>query len=168
MQKTALILLSIVLLLFIFNNLRLGARVKRLEPYLIVLKKGQPVVSSLLEILKKQGISSCSLSGLGAVENPTIAYYNLEEKQYIPHTFEGIFEVASLNGNVSKIDDSLALHIHLVLGNDHYETIAGHLNEAIVGGTLEITVIPFSKDYKRQHDPETGLNQLLALRKKGE
>lgn len=156
--KMFLVLLSILSLLLLISVLWMGITSKRMEPYLIVLKRGEPAVATLMAALKEKGISSCSLSGLGALENPEISYYDLEGQKYIPHTFEGVFEVASLNGNVSELNGTLAPHIHIVLGGSEYQAIAGHLNEGTVGGTLEVTVIPFRKSYKREKDASTGLN----------
>lgn len=150
----------LILALLLAGNFWWTARLKQREPFLLVLKRGEPVVATLVRALQEKGIASGSISGLGALENPEISYYELEEKRYVSRSFPGVFEVASLNGNISELEQNLALHMHVVLGDSQYRAIAGHLQDATVGGTLEITVIPFARRFVREKDPETGLNTI--------
>jgi predicted DNA-binding protein with PD1-like motif len=130
------------------------------HPHMLILKRGDSVMDTILKYMDASKILTASLSGIGAVENPELAYYNMETKRYETKKFTGIFEVVSLNGNISFSKEKLFPHIHVVIGNREYQTFAGHLMKGIVGATLEITVVPLSRIRYRKFDPEIGLDLL--------
>ncbi|MCH9613330.1 MAG: hypothetical protein SP1CHLAM54_03290 [Chlamydiia bacterium] len=127
------------------------------KPYLLVLKRGDNVLERITKHLEDEGLDCCSVSGLGAIENPKIAYYNLKLKRYLPRTFEGMYELASLNGNFIPADGHIVPHVHVVIGNEKYQTFAGHLMGGTVGATLELTIVPLKDDYERVEDKAIGL-----------
>lgn len=127
-------------------------------PFLLVLKRGESVIESILKCATAAKIDGAALMGLGALENPTIAYYNLETKQYENKTYPGIFELISLNGNLARTEGGeVVLHSHVSLGDENHNVIGGHLTKAIVGVTAEITIIPFKGSVTRKLDPAIGL-----------
>lgn len=121
-------------------------------------------MDAILKHMNDSKLFSASLSGLGAIEDPELAYYNMETKKYETKKFPGIFEIASLNGNISFSEGKLFPHIHVVIGNNQYQAFAGHLMRGIVGATLEITVVPLHRLLYRKFDPEIGLN-LISIEK---
>lgn len=153
--------MKLLLLLITFSVGALGYhawRARELRPFLLVMKRKDDILSTLLASFSKGSGKCWSISGIGAIENPTIAYYNLQTKQYEKKQYEGIFEIASLNGNISFFQEKPIAHVHVVLGTQNHEAIAGHLVEGSVGVTLELTVVPLAKPRTRSFDQETGLN----------
>lgn len=127
-------------------------------PFLVVIKKGQPLIETLTQCLTDAHVESASFHGLGALKDPTIAYYDLVHKKFVDKKFIGIYELVSLNGNLTNTQDQKTLHIHVGLGDEEYHMLAGHLKSAEVGVTAEISVTPYTGKIERKYDIETGLN----------
>ena len=125
----------------------------------IVLKKGEKFRESFQEFLRRNRVNSGFFFGLGAVTRPELAFYDLTKKKYIKKKFPGLFEVLSIAGNVAQSGEEVLIHAHVVLGNDKFHTIGGHLIDAVIGGTLELNLIE-SGLMERKFDDETGLNLL--------
>ena len=53
-------------------------------------------------------------------------------------------------------------HIHAVLGEGTLQARAGHIKEATIGATAELTITPFSKPLERQVNPETGFGPIIT------
>ncbi len=125
----------------------------------IILKKGDKFQESFREFLRRNRVNSGFFFGLGAVTRPELAFYDLTKKKYLKKKFPGLFEVLSITGNVAQSGEGVAVHAHVVLGNDKFQAIGGHLVDAVIGGTLEINLIE-SGLMERRLDDETGLNLL--------
>jgi uncharacterized protein len=124
------------------------------------IEKGEEIVSSFKEICKKYQIKSGFISGLGAVENVQIAYYNIEEKQYHHKQLKGDYEIVSLSGTISIFNDEPHVHLHIALGDEEFNVSGGHLDHGIVSLTCEFMITVFDAGIERKYDPETGLNLL--------
>ena len=133
-------------------------------PFILVLKHGEEVGSSITHCMKQANISSAYLTGLGMLENPTLGYFNMKSKQYQYKKFPGRYELLSLQGNITQMNSKPFAHIHVTLSNERYNAFGGHLKDANVGATAEIMVIPFTASIQRKFDPITGAN-LIATSK---
>jgi uncharacterized protein len=127
----------------------------------IVLKKGESFPGAFTKELEKRGVTSGFFFGLGGFLEADLAFYDLEQKKYIVRPFDkGPYEVLGLTGNIAKAGDKLVVHAHSVLGTRDYTTIGGHVQKAVVGGTLEIFVGKLGAQLEREKDNETGLSLL--------
>ena len=126
--------------------------------YFVVLAKGEKLIKTLTSFCDARGIQAGSLNGIGAVQNTTLGYYRLGDKQYKFKKLNRLLEVVSLTGNVSINKGKVFLHIHAVLSDSKLRTYGGHLNEAKVGGTLEVFVQQFNEKFERRPDSDTGLS----------
>jgi len=127
------------------------------ENYLVILEKGENINKSLEDFAKKYNIESGFFSGIGAIENPTLSFYNAHKKEYINKEFYDKFELISCNGNFAQKDDRIFAHIHVVLSNAEMQTIGGHLNQGIVTATAEFYVITNGQTWKRLYNDKIGL-----------
>ena len=100
------------------------------------------------------------ITGIGAVLEAELGYYDLPSKRYAWKKFSNTQEIVSLTGSISTSENKLNLHAHIVLSDEHYQAHGGHLKEATVGGTCEILLRRFDTKLQRQYDKETGLNLL--------
>jgi predicted DNA-binding protein with PD1-like motif len=133
------------------------------SPFMLIVHKGENIIETILDCMNALDLPSASISGLGALENPSIAYFNLQTKQYQDKIFSGVYELISLNGNIARAEDaSYIAHIHVTLGNEQYQVVGGHLKQGIVGVTAEITFIPFKGPMTRKLDAATGA-KLITL-----
>ena len=124
--------------------------------YILVLQKGEKLVDTLSGVCADKNIKAGYLSGLGAVTEAELGFYDLDAKKYHWKMFNGLFEITNLNGTVSYT----TLHIHITLAGKDYQAIGGHLKEATVGGTCEVYIQVFEDSFVRKFDSTTGLNLL--------
>ncbi len=131
---------------------------------LIVIKKGEKLVERLTQLLEQKKIQGGMISGLGALTEVELGYYDLEEKNYIRQTFSGDdFELISLTGNLTLKDQRPYVHVHALLGRRDFSTFGGHLFEATVAVTTEVSVIPLGKMPIREMDQAIGLGLICGL-----
>lgn len=125
--------------------------------FLIRLERGEKVIESIKNFCRESQIANAWLQGIGSVENPTLAYYDVTIKKYTDKAFSGIFELTSLTGNVAIFEGKPLVHAHVTLSNESMEAIGGHLVEATVSATVELflTVLPTS--HTKSHNDEIGL-----------
>ncbi|MEK7628345.1 MAG: PPC domain-containing DNA-binding protein [Patescibacteria group bacterium] len=132
--------------------------------YLLVLERGEELIEALTGFCTTQGIQHAVFQGIGAVEQIEIGYYNRESQHYSFRKEEGVFEVASLHGNVALVDGKPFLHAHAVLSrcDETLECIGAHIQAASVAVTLEIHMTVFTTPISRELDESIGLKLLRA------
>ena len=118
--------------------------------YLLVLRRGQPVMASLVAFMAKEKLLGASISAIGAVENAEVAYYDVKAKHYKYTKFEPSMEVLSLNGNMGYFDNKPMVHAHISMADSNYTVHGGHLKEATVSLILEVFITPTSKPITRE------------------
>lgn len=128
------------------------------DKQILVLKKDQKIVSSLLAYCEKHQIKSAWIWGLGAIQRAELSAYDLENKKYLDQTFDAEMEIANLSGNVGQMDGKPISHLHIVLTDKNMVAFGGHLKEATVAATCEIMILPLDQEINRRFDPEIGLN----------
>lgn len=122
--------------------------------YMLVLKRGQPVVASLNAFMEKEKLPGATFSGLGAVQDAEVAYYDINKKKYNYKKFKGSMEVLSFVGNIGWFEDKAMVHPHISLGASDFTMHGGHLKEAEVSLILEIFIIPTEKRIEREWNKE--------------
>lgn len=127
------------------------------DGYLIILKKGEEVIETLTDFCIKNKINSGFVSGIGAVEDIKIGYFDERRKEYLYSEIKKSCEVLSMTGDISLKQSTPFLHLHIVLGKEDFSAIGGHLVKAIVSATLEVFIFHYNKKFLRNFDEETGL-----------
>ena len=64
--------------------------------YLIRLERGEEVISILKVFCAKETIKNAEIRGIGSIESPTLAHYQVTNKKYSEKELPGTFEVTSL------------------------------------------------------------------------
>ena len=128
--------------------------------FFLVLDRGEEVFSTLAAFCRQSDIHWAQFSGIGAVENVEIGYYDLPNRQYVFRQESGPFEVANMDGNIAELNEEPLIHAHAVLSrcDDSLACIGGHLRKATVALTLEICVWEVTQPLSREFDEDTGLN----------
>lgn len=130
------------------------------DGFVVRLDKGEEVVDSLLKFARQEKIAAGSVSGIGAVTNVTLGYFDRERREYLQKRFDEVYELVSLQGSVATIDEEPILHLHIIISDRDYSLRAGHLFSAEVAVTGEVFVRSYSEPLWRKKDPEFGLNLL--------
>ena len=126
--------------------------------WFVVLEMGEKVKDQLCALVKQEAIENASFVALGAFEKATIAYFDWEKKKYQPIPIDTQVEVITLVGDVAPDDKGKSsLHAHTVLGLADGTTRGGHLLEAMVRPTLEITVTETPAHLVRHKHPDLGV-----------
>lgn len=126
--------------------------------FLLVLDRGEEIIASLTEFAQQQYIRSGCFSGIGAVENTTLAYYDLDMKKYLAREFPDRMELVSLNGNFAFLNDKPFAHCHVTISGRDCVSYAGHLMKATISATGEIYITVTTNEIVRGLDEFTGLN----------
>lgn len=126
---------------------------RRGEHLVVVLPRGADILDGLLEAVRESGVVSGAFTGLGAIEDPELAYFDRDTRVYNRHRFAGVWEIASLTGNLTQFDGQPRLHCHAVISDPDCAARAGHLAGGRVGVTCEIVLAPFASPLSRRIDP---------------
>jgi predicted DNA-binding protein with PD1-like motif len=147
----------------VVNKASCGTLANTTQPFILVLNSGDDLLESISACAKAANLKGASVSGLGQVHNPTLAYFtsNPNDKPSLT-TFPGYYELVSINGNVSANNGNYYTHTHAALADKKFRGITGHMNKATVGLTAEITLVPFSGAVERTVDAKTGFGPLVA------
>ncbi len=132
------------------------------KTFLLEFRTGQEVMQGLLAFAKKHKLVAGHLTGIGAISEGVIGYFDPEKKIYLRNTEKGQAEVLSLTGNLALYDSEPFFHIHVALGLRDGSARGGHLFEAMVRPTVELVLTAYPKPVRRKIDPETGLPLLDA------
>ena len=126
--------------------------------YVIRLDVGEEIIEQLTAVAEKEKIRLAQVSAIGAINDFTIGVYNVAEKKYYPESFTGPWEIVSLCGSITSMDEKPYLHLHLSAGTLQGKTAGGHLTRAVISATCEIFVNVLDGNVGRVKDEVTGLN----------
>ncbi len=124
---------------------------------MVSLERGDRVVASLKEVAHNHELTAASISGIGGINDVTVAYYNLYEKRYIEQNFSETYELLSCDGNVAMKDGEHFIHTHVSIADVNYQVYGGHLMEATVAIVGEFVLDPIDGAIARLMNDEIGL-----------
>ena len=128
------------------------------ETYTLNFKRGEEVMAGLIAFVTENNIQAAHLTGLGAASKVTVAYYNLDTKEYEKQDIVEDVEILSLVGNVGIKEGGIpVVHIHGTFGRRELNVFGGHIFELLISGAGEIHLTAFSGAINRIFDEETGL-----------
>ncbi|HEX2164485.1 MAG TPA: PPC domain-containing DNA-binding protein [Thermoanaerobaculia bacterium] len=125
--------------------------------FAVVFRDGDEAVAGLEKVAAERRLSAARLTAIGAFRRATVAFFDLETKEYLPIEVDEQVEVLSLVGNVSLAGDEHKVHVHVVLGRRDGSTVGGHLLSAVVRPTLEVMLVESPGHLRRHPDEATGL-----------
>ena len=125
--------------------------------YALVFELGEDVLPPLQQFLEEQNIIGASLYGVGAFSRATLAYYDMQQKKYLPIEVDEQVEALSFIGNVALYNEQPRVHAHCVVGHRDGHTTGGHLLSATVSPTLELMLIEIATGMHRTDRPEIGI-----------
>ncbi|MBN2558358.1 MAG: DNA-binding protein [Clostridia bacterium] len=128
--------------------------------FYIRIDRGEEIVGCIMDFCRTHKIKSGSITGLGSVREAELGLFDTGAMEYIKREFAGIYEIASMTGNISEMNGGLYLHIHAVLSDRECRTYGGHFARGITEATCEVVVIPFKYGVGRKFDGDIGLNLL--------
>ena len=124
--------------------------------------KGEEILTCIKEICEKENIKAGKISGIGASDEFEIGYFDIKNKRYIAKKIikEGSFEITSLIGNISVMNNEIYIHAHINLCDNKNNVIGGHLSHSKVSATFEGVISIINIEIKRELDDVIGLNMM--------
>jgi len=119
--------------------------------------RGEYVNKTILDVANFYNLKFGWINGMGAIMDPELGYYDLENKEYVKKKITGDFELTSLVGNITLKNDNLFVHSHITFSDINFNAYGGHLFDCkiAVAGEFIISKSPMKID--RRYDEEVGL-----------
>lgn len=103
-------------------------------------------------------MTAASLTALGAFEDATLGWFDLNGRIYRPIEVQQQCEALSVVGDIALDERGRpSVHIHAVVGLADGSTRGGHLLKAAVQPTLEVTLVEVPAHLRRRKRPELGI-----------
>jgi len=122
--------------------------------YLLRMDRGEEIHSTLEAFCRQHSITAGWLTGIGALMQAELGYFNRERKEYSWKVINTDHELTSLAGNISIKDGEPWLHLHATLSDDNFQVTAGHLKSGVISITGEIWIQRVEGMIERQLNPE--------------
>ena len=126
--------------------------------YIVSISNGEELMNALTAFCQERNVTLGTITGIGAIDEMTLRFFNPTAKQYEDRKFEEQMEIANLTGNVSTLNGETYLHVHVTLGRADFTALAGHLLSARVHGAGEFIVEDLQGRLERSYSDEVGLN----------
>lgn len=126
--------------------------------YAIRIDKGEEVIEQLKRFADLENVLSASISGIGASNSVEIGLFNTNTLEFKTDIKEGMFEITSLLGNITRKDNEVYLHLHINFADSSLNVFGGHLVKCFISATGELMVTVFDSEVNRKFNDEIGLN----------
>ncbi len=122
------------------------------------LKKGVDIIGGLTQVMKQSAITAGVVSGIGAVTEAHIGYFDAQSRKYEEIYLRENMEILSLRGNISIKDGGIFPHLHIVFSKKDFSALGGHLYAGTTVYAFEFEIISLEGEpFTRQFDNDTGL-----------
>lgn len=129
--------------------------------FIVSLDNHVSIMEALKAFCKENDIKSGSISGIGAVNEATFRYLNPNTMAYVDKLYEEQMELTAIEGNISRKDGQVYLHVHVTASRSDYSCVGGHLLDARISGACELFIEDYGLPVGRKADAETGINLYL-------
>ncbi|MCF3936696.1 DNA-binding protein [Acuticoccus sp. M5D2P5] len=127
------------------------------KTFVVVFDPGEEVVEGLTRFAEENGIDGAEFSGIGALSDVELGFFEIDTKSYHRIPIDEQVEVVSFTGNFARKDGKAKLHPHIVVSKRDGTAHGGHLMTAHVRPTLEVVVTESPAYIRRRTDAATGL-----------
>ncbi|MDY6864892.1 MAG: PPC domain-containing DNA-binding protein [Halobacteriota archaeon] len=125
--------------------------------FLIRMDHDADLLDSIHGLADSQGIRLGIFTGIGALKEAEISYYDQARKEYIKNELNGPLEIANLVGNISIKEEKIFVHAHAILSERDGRTYSGHFERGkIFACELYIREL-VGEELVRSYDDTTGL-----------
>ena len=124
---------------------------------LLSLAKGDYINQTFETFAKLKGVGCAWLNGIGALEDPEIGFYSINNKSYHRKQFIGEYELTSLIGNITMKGGKPFAHTHITFSDTDYHVLGGHLFDAKITAAGEFIMHVNKNDITREMNKDIGL-----------
>lgn len=126
-------------------------------PFILILNEQDNLFSALSYCALQTNISSASFYALGAIANIKLGYFNHVRKQHCVKECSGIYEIVSLAGSITFVENKPFIHIHAGISQSDFVVFGGHVIDAFSGPVSEFIIQPLSATIKRTFNESLGI-----------
>jgi predicted DNA-binding protein with PD1-like motif len=124
-------------------------------------RPGQELLAEIVHYCRDNDITSGIIIGIiGSAESACLNFLHELPGKYTPEDFTGPLEIVAAQGSVALLNGETIVHIHIQLSSKD-ACHGGHLVNATIFSTAEVTIGELDYQLQRQFDSYTGLNELI-------
>ena len=97
------------------------------------------------------------VNGIGAIFDPEIGYWDIQNKKYVKKIMKGEFEITSLVGNITYKEEELFVHSHITFTDTDFRAYGGHLFDSEIAAAGEFIIFKGKNKIERSYSNEVGL-----------
>ena len=127
------------------------------DKILISLEPSEKINENLEKVALNENIESAWISGIGAITNVEMGFFDPESKEYIKKIFDCEYELTSLTGNISIRDNKQFSHTHITFSDKNFRVYGGHLFDATITAAGEFLILKNHYSLKRKFNKDVGL-----------
>ena len=131
---------------------------KNKDKYFISLDRDEYINKTLLDISNKELIKSGWISGVGAMHEIEVGYFDIDKKDYVRKFFSGDFEILNISGNISIKEGSRFIHTHVTFSDINFKVFGGHLFDAKISAAGEFMINTCDFEISRKFNKDIGLH----------
>ena len=125
-------------------------------------KPGKELFAEIAHYCRENKITSGIIIGIvGSAEKARISFLEELPAKYTPRDLAGPMEIVVAQGSIALKDEETILHVHIQLATQD-ACWGGHLIEATIFSTAEVTIGELDYQLRRHLDSYTGNNELLG------
>jgi predicted DNA-binding protein with PD1-like motif len=132
------------------------------KTYLLAFHTGQEVMKGLLAFAMDRKLVGGHLTGIGAVSNAEIGYFDPDKKRYARTREWANREVLSVIGNLAIYEGAPVYHVHVALGQVDGSSRGGHLFGMVARPEVELILTTYPKAIRRKSDASQGLPLIVS------
>jgi predicted DNA-binding protein with PD1-like motif len=123
-------------------------------------KPDKELFTEITRYCRDNAITSGVIIGIiGSVTKARLNFLHELPGNYAPEDFSGPLEIVTAQGSVALLSGETIVHIHIQLSNKD-GCMGGHLVDATIFSTAEVTIGELDYQLRRRFDTYTGLNEL--------
>jgi predicted DNA-binding protein with PD1-like motif len=121
--------------------------------------KGSDILPALEIFCAEHDIRTGWVQVMGAVSRVRLAFYDQSTQRYEGKDFVGAYEIVSGTGNISMKEGRPFAHLHMVLSDNQFQTVAGHVMACeVFAAEFMLTALTGPDVLVRSFDEATGLH----------
>ena len=124
------------------------------------IKPGQELLGGIESYCREHNVTSGTVIGIiGSAKSARLHFLKELPGKYQGIDYEGPLEIVAAQGSIALKDEDLIIHIHIQISGEGISS-GGHLAEAEIFTTAEVTIGELDYQLRRYFDEYTGLNEL--------
>jgi predicted DNA-binding protein with PD1-like motif len=124
------------------------------------IKPGEELLDGVESYCREHNITSGIVTGIiGSAQKVRLHFLKELPGKYEAADYTGPLEIVGAQGSIALRDDELIIHIHMLISSKDI-CRGGHLAEAEILTTAEVTIGELDYQLQRYFDEYTGLNEL--------